>query len=158
MAFCSNNIYRYLVVIDDIWDISVWKTIRYALPDNNRGCKIITTTRILKVAEEVGGAYKMKPLCLHNSRILLYRRIFGNKDEEKCPNEELAEVSDRILTKCAGVPLAIITIASLLASKGTNKLDWYEVYNNWGHSESTCGGGLITTMGCIKHKRKTSNR
>jgi len=132
MAFCSNNIYRYLVVIDDIWDISVWKTIRYALADNNRGCKIITTTRILKVAEEVGGAYKMKPLCLHNSRILLYRRIFGNKDEEKCPNEELAEVSDRILTKCAGVPLAIITIASLLASKGTNKLDWYEVYNSIG--------------------------
>jgi hypothetical protein len=124
--------YRYFIVIDDIWDTSVWKTIRYALPDNNRGCKIITTTRILKVAEEVGGAYKMKPLCLHSSRILLYRRIFGNKDEEKCPNEELAEVSDRILTKYAGVPLAIITIASLLATKGTNKLDWYEVYNSIG--------------------------
>ena len=27
-----------------------------------------------------------------------------------------------------------------------------------GHLESTCGGGLATTMGCIKHKRKTYNR
>ncbi|XP_066333194.1 disease resistance protein RGA5-like [Miscanthus floridulus] len=111
---------RYFIVIDDIWDISVWKIIRYALPDHNRGCKIITTTRIMNVAEEIGCAYKMKPLCLHSSKILFYRRIFGNKD--KCPDEELAIVSDRILIKCAGVPLAIITIASLLASKGRNKL------------------------------------
>jgi hypothetical protein len=84
----------------------------------------------MNVAEEIGCAYKMKPLCLHSSRILFYRRIFGDKD--KCPDEELAVVSDRILIKCAGVPLAIITIASLLASKGRNKLDWYEVYNSIG--------------------------
>ena len=118
--------YRYFIVIDDIWDISVWKIIRCALPDHNQGCKIIATTRIFKVAEEVGRVYKMKPLCFHSSRILLYRRIFGNKNKDKCPDEELAKVSDMILTKCAGVPLAIITIASLLASKGRNKLDWYE--------------------------------
>ena len=124
--------YRYFIVIDDIWDISVWKIIRCALPDHNQGCKIIATTRIFKVAKEVGRVYKMKPLCLHSSRILLYRRIFGNKNKDKCPDEELAKVSDMILTKCAGVPLAIITIASLLASKGRHKLDWYEVYNSIG--------------------------
>ena len=124
--------YRYFIVIDDIWDISVWKIIRCALPDHNQGCKIIATTRIFKVAEEVGRVYKMKPLCFHSSRILLYRRIFGNKNKDKCPDEELAKVSDIILTKCAGVPLAIITIASLFASKRRNKLDWYEVYNSIG--------------------------
>jgi hypothetical protein len=125
-------VYRYFIVIDDIWDISVWKIIRCALPDHNQGCKIIATTHIFKVAEEVGHVYKMKPLSLHSSRILLYRRIFGNKNKDKCPDEELAKVSDMILTKCAGVPLTIITIASLLASKGRHKLDWYEVYNSIG--------------------------
>ncbi|CAL4995881.1 unnamed protein product [Urochloa decumbens] len=126
---------RYFIIIDDIWDISVWKTIRFAMPDNKCGYRIITTTRVLDVAEQVGGVYQMKPLCPDNSKILLYSRIFGSADKysnAKCPDEQLVEVSDKILKKCAGVPLAILTIASLLASKGKNKLDWFEVCNSIG--------------------------
>jgi hypothetical protein len=52
---------------------------------------------------------------------------------EKCLDEKLEEVSDRILKKCARVPLAIITIASLLASKKRNKTEWDEVYNSIGN-------------------------
>ncbi|KAG2563483.1 hypothetical protein PVAP13_8KG354500 [Panicum virgatum] len=129
---------RYFVVVDDIWDISVWKRIRCALPDNDVGYTIITTTRIIDVAEQAGGVHKLKPLSLNNSRKLFFRRIFGNKNKDNneeieiCPDDELAEVSDRILKKCAGVPLAIITMASLLACKARNKLEWYEVYNSIG--------------------------
>ncbi|KAF8665881.1 hypothetical protein HU200_053963 [Digitaria exilis] len=57
------------------------------------------------------------------------RRIFA---DDNCPHEELYEVSDKILKKCAGVPLAIITIASLLASKQKTKMVWYDVYNSVG--------------------------
>jgi len=129
---------RYFIVIDDIWDIMHWKIIKYALPDNNDGYKIITTSRILQVAEHAGGTYKMKPLSLNDSRKLLYRRIFGNEnkdnndDKETCPDKDLAEVCDRILKKCASVPLAIITMARVLACKVRNKMDWYEVYNSVG--------------------------
>ncbi|KAF0907418.1 hypothetical protein E2562_017359 [Oryza meyeriana var. granulata] len=45
---------RYIVVIDDIWNNSVWKTIKYALVENELGSKIITTTRAIDVAEQVG--------------------------------------------------------------------------------------------------------
>jgi hypothetical protein len=129
---------RYLIVIDDIWDISVWKMIKRALPDNNVGNKIIITTRILNVAEQAGGAYKLKPLPLNSSRKLLYRRVFcnenkeHNEDADNCPDEDLAEISDKILKKCAGVPLAIITMASLLACRRRTKMEWYEVYNSVG--------------------------
>ncbi|WVZ54769.1 hypothetical protein U9M48_005518 [Paspalum notatum var. saurae] len=126
---------RYFIIIDDIWDITIWKMIRCALPDNRCGYRIITTTRIYDVAEQVGGVYQMKPLSPRNSKILLCSRIFGSEDKGnnvKCPDEQLDEVSDKILKKCAGVPLAIITIASLLAGKGTNKIKWFEVCNSIG--------------------------
>ncbi|GJN38119.1 hypothetical protein PR202_gb27131 [Eleusine coracana subsp. coracana] len=123
---------RYFMVFDDIWDISVWNLIRQTFPDDNGGSKIITTTRNFKVAEQIGGAYKLKPLSLHESRALLYSKIFGNQESEKCLDEELVEVSDRILKKCAGVPLAITTVANLLANNGTNKTEWYYVYNSVG--------------------------
>jgi hypothetical protein len=123
---------RYIVVLDDIWDISVWNLMRGALPDNNAGYRIITTTCSFDVGQQVGGIYKLKPLCLHDSKILLYRRIFANEDKGKCPDEELADISDKILKKCAGVPLAIITIASLLARKGGNIIEWYKVYKSMG--------------------------
>lgn len=138
---------RYFIVMDDIWDISIWKMIKCALPDNDVGYKIITTTRISEVAEKAGGVYKLKHLSLNNSRRLLYGRIFGNcEDTEKYPDEELAEVSERILKKCAGVPLAIITMASLLACKARNKMEWYKVYNS-------VGTGLENSLD-VKNMRK----
>jgi hypothetical protein len=72
---------QILIVIDDLWDIMVWKIIKSVLPDNQVGCKIITTTRILSVAQQAGYAYTMKPLSPQNSRKLLYQRIFSNEDE-----------------------------------------------------------------------------
>ncbi|CAN6343045.1 unnamed protein product [Urochloa humidicola] len=123
---------RYLVIIDDIWEIPYWNMIRCALPDGNDEYRIITTTRIFSVAEQIGGPYKMKPLSLQNSRILMHGRIFGKEYKDKCPDEQLEEVSNRILKKCAGVPLAIITIASLLVSKGRSKLEWYDVCKSIG--------------------------
>ena len=77
-------------------------------------------------------------MLLNRPVVLTSWNLFGteNKDNnidiEKCPDQELAEVSDKILNKCGGVPLAIITLSSLLACKARNKLEWYEVYNSVG--------------------------
>jgi hypothetical protein len=123
---------RYLIVIDDIWSYSVWNTVQYALIENECGSRIITTTRILDVARQASASvYQLKPLSLADSRQLFYHIIFGTED--KCPNQ-LAEVSENILKKCGGVPLAVITIASLLASKmrKDNAEHWHEVYQSMG--------------------------
>ncbi|KAF8673403.1 hypothetical protein HU200_048967 [Digitaria exilis] len=126
----ENN--RSIIVIDDIWNISHWEMIKRALPDNHGGYGIITTTRIFDIAKQVGGIYRMKPLSPSNSRILLCSRILDKTDQENYLDKDLAEVSDKILKKCAGVPLAIITIASLLANKGRDIMDWYNLYNSIG--------------------------
>lgn len=110
---------RYLIVIDDIWDKSLWKNINYAFSNsNNFGSRLITTTRIASVSKLCCSStndfvYQMEPLSDDDSKRLFYKRVFSH--ESGCPGE-FEEVSIDILKKCGGVPLAIITIASLLAS------------------------------------------
>ncbi|KAG0531033.1 hypothetical protein BDA96_05G239400 [Sorghum bicolor] len=115
---------RYLIVIDDIWHTKPWEMIRCALPENGKKSGVLTTTRITDVAEHVGGCYRMKLLTQESSKILFYGRIFGSID--KCP-PQFADVSEKVLKKCGGVPLAIVTISSLLANKSRNINEWYDV-------------------------------
>ena len=74
----------------------------------------------------------MKHLSDADSKRLFYKRIFLH--ENKCPHE-LEQVSRNILKKCGGVPLAIITIASLLSSTKRIKTSdqWHALLNSIGH-------------------------
>lgn len=56
------HVCRYFIIIEDIWEISYWNMIRCALPDESDEHRIITTTRIFTVAEQIGGPYKMNKL------------------------------------------------------------------------------------------------
>ncbi|GJM99169.1 hypothetical protein PR202_ga16249 [Eleusine coracana subsp. coracana] len=104
---------RYLIVLDDVWEKSSWEKIRIALADNHLGSRIVTTTRSLEFADEVGATYELKPLSSENSKKLFFRTVFGCEDKQ--PDDEFTEATDKILEKCGGVPLAIITLGKLLA-------------------------------------------
>ncbi|CAL5006375.1 unnamed protein product [Urochloa decumbens] len=125
---------RYLVIIDDIWSKQSWKQIQCAFPDNSNASRIMTTTRIEEVAKfccfpHNEYVYPMKPLDSNDSKRLFVERIFNDKDA--CPLE-LNEVTDDILRKCQGLPLALVNIASLLATKPTTKHEWERVRNSLG--------------------------
>ena len=126
---------RYFIVIDDIWDATTWSIIRCALPENMNGSRVITTTRIVTVAtaccsNSYDYLYKMKLLSDEESRKLFFRRVFGSEDG--CPTY-LEDVSAEILTRCGGLPLAIISISSLLASQPKMlKGQWEDILNSLG--------------------------
>ncbi|KAF2950049.1 hypothetical protein DAI22_01g163000 [Oryza sativa Japonica Group] len=122
---------RYLIVIDDLWDKPSWEMIKHALVENYCGSRIITTTRNFSVADQAGMPYELKPLSAENSKILFLQRIFGH-DNKICLDDEFAEVADKILKKCDGVPIAILALASLLAGKIGDKKEWYKVHNSIG--------------------------
>jgi disease resistance protein RPM1 len=56
----------------------------------------------------------MKSLNEHDSRRMFFSRIFGSEDSYPT---ELEDISKDILKKCGGLPLAIISISSLLANQ-----------------------------------------
>jgi len=122
---------RYFLVIDDIWDIQTWEIIKCAFVDSQPESKIIVTTRIFDVATRAGSIYHMKPLSDYNSKLLFYTRTCG--DEEATRDNQPDEVTKKILHKCGGVPLAIITIASLLVGK--TSADWSKVYDGIGFGD-----------------------
>ncbi|XP_037458519.1 disease resistance protein RGA5-like [Triticum dicoccoides] len=139
---------RYLIVIDDIWEEEIWRFINCALYKNNLRSRVITTTRNVSVSEACLSSsddmiHKMKPLSDEDSQILFHRRIF--QSEEKCP-EDLQAVSREILKKCGGVPLAIITIASLLVSNQRikQKEEWMHVHSSMGRGVTE--GGIVKDM------------
>jgi hypothetical protein len=124
---------RYFIIIDDVWSTQAWKTIKCALCINNCGSRIITTTRIISIAKlccsHHDHVHEIVPLSADDSKCLFFKRIFGSED--LCP-PQLEEVSNEILGKCSGLPLAIVTIASLLANKASTKQEWDRVHNSIG--------------------------
>jgi hypothetical protein len=70
--------------------------------------------------------YEMKSLGVVDSERLFFKRIFGS---EECP-PYLKEASNEILRKCGGLPLAIITMSSFLASKAQTLDQWNTLANS----------------------------
>uniref|UniRef100_K3ZLK7 Uncharacterized protein n=1 Tax=Setaria italica TaxID=4555 RepID=K3ZLK7_SETIT len=121
------HVARYFIVIDDVWDITTWNIIKSVLVENDTRSRVITTTRNRDVAsmEEV---YKLRTLSPDHSEKLFKTRLFGVNGEY--PANHPAEACEKILKKCGGVPLAIITMASLLVGK--LREDWFAVCNSPG--------------------------
>ncbi|KAK3119372.1 hypothetical protein QOZ80_9BG0718810 [Eleusine coracana subsp. coracana] len=56
---------RYFIVVDDIWETKSWETIKLAFVQNNSGSRLITTTRKMEVAKEVGEFPELRDLKLN---------------------------------------------------------------------------------------------
>ncbi|KAM0876847.1 hypothetical protein ACQ4PT_035897 [Festuca glaucescens] len=105
----------YFVIIDDLWATSVWEVVSRAFPEGNHGSRIITTTEtedvaLASCAYQSRYIFKMEPLSFHHSKELFTSALFGSGAKE------LDECSREIMRRCGGLPQAIVSIASLLAS------------------------------------------
>ncbi|CAL5441195.1 unnamed protein product [Camellia sinensis] len=125
---------RYVVVFDDVWNVNAWEAIKYVLPDNNCGSRVILTTRFTHIAstccEETNGhVYDLMPLSQEESWTLFCNKTFrGNL----CP-PNLKQISLRILKRCEGLPLAIVAISGVLATKDWNRIEeWEMLYRSLG--------------------------
>ncbi|XBI05790.1 hypothetical protein VPH35_133907 [Triticum aestivum] len=116
---------RYLIIIDDVWAASVWDIINHAFPKGSHGSRIITTTQIEDIAltccsYQSEYVFEMKHLDDDHSRKLFFNRLFGSECD--CP-EQFKEVLNEIVETCDGLPLATVSISSLLSSQPAMTID-----------------------------------
>nr|GMC85097.1 disease resistance protein RPM1-like [Ipomoea batatas] len=117
---------RYIIVLDDIWDINAWMAIKYSFPRWSFGSRIVITTRNSEIGastsrETHGGVvYPLEPLSYEDSWTLFCKKTFLGGS---CP-PHLVSIAENILKRCDGLPLAIVVIARVLATKSGSIEEW----------------------------------
>ncbi|KAK7333405.1 hypothetical protein VNO80_30174 [Phaseolus coccineus] len=120
---------RYVVLFAGVWNENFWEDIQSVLIDDKNKSRIIITTRKEKVAEFCKTSSNVeiynleKPLSKEESlKLLLKKARYGS--DGHCP-DELKNVSLEILSKCKGLPLAIVVVGGLLSQlKEQSALEW----------------------------------
>ncbi|XP_022871208.1 putative late blight resistance protein homolog R1B-17 [Olea europaea var. sylvestris] len=120
---------RYLIVMDDIWDINVWKDLKRYFPNDKTGSIILFTTRYKEVGSEASPHSVINALSFLSDAEcwkLLKRKMFEDKN---CPQEFL-NIGKKIAISCHGLPLAVVGIAAVLANMKKKEHLWQEVARN----------------------------
>ncbi|XP_073123682.1 putative late blight resistance protein homolog R1A-10 isoform X2 [Henckelia pumila] len=120
---------RYLIVIDDIWDIKAWDDLKRMFPDDQTGSRIMLTTRIADVAAYASPSGALHQISLLNndrSWELLRAKVFG---DEPCPLD-LQEIGKTIAQNCGGLPLSVLVIGGFLSKLEMTQEVWRSVAEN----------------------------
>nr|Q6L439.2 PUTATIVE PSEUDOGENE: RecName: Full=Putative late blight resistance protein homolog R1A-4 [Solanum demissum]AAT39943.2 Late blight resistance protein, putative [Solanum demissum]ABO92984.1 putative disease resistance protein [Solanum tuberosum] len=122
---------RYLILVDDVWENSVWDDLRGCFPDANNRSRIILTTRHHEVAKYA--SVHSDPLHLRmfdedESWKLLEKKVFG---EQSC-SPLLKKVGLRIAKMCGQLPLSIVLVAGILSEMEKEVECWEQVANDLG--------------------------
>ncbi|XP_059308722.1 putative late blight resistance protein homolog R1B-16 [Lycium ferocissimum] len=120
---------RCLICLDDVWKPEVIDDVKKVFPENNKGHRIMMTTRHRNVATYANpDPHDLKFLTVTESFELLVKRVFG---KGSC-RDELVGLGEKIAKKCDGVPLVVVVIAGALKGR-LDKKHWERVEKNVVH-------------------------
>uniref|UniRef100_A0A0A9GNE9 Uncharacterized protein n=1 Tax=Arundo donax TaxID=35708 RepID=A0A0A9GNE9_ARUDO len=120
---------RYFLVLDDLWTIEAWDCIKPTFwGDNENGSRVVVTSRNGNLVEGSGPSslvHHLKTLAKEDATKLLLRKTNRSLDDIK--KDQMTQTFDKIIKKCGGVPLAVVTIGGVLATKHVK--EWDNLYN-----------------------------
>ncbi|KAL0432986.1 UNVERIFIED_CONTAM: putative disease resistance protein [Sesamum latifolium] len=128
---------KCLVVLDDIWSLQAWESLKPAFPNSRtgEGSKILLTTRNKEVAVFVdpnGFLYEPRFLSSEESWELLRKKAFPRREDDNAEfkiDPDMEKLGKEMVGPCCGLPLAILVLGGLLITKHTLR-DWQMVYEN----------------------------
>lgn len=135
---------RYVVVLDDIWKLEHWSSLKDALPDSNRGSRIIITTMNANVSSIFASSShdhicRLSALESLDGWKLFCRKAFPDMNGES--PLEMKDTAMKIVTRCEGLPLAIVAVAGAVAQKPRH--EWERFHKNFGRE---IGSGSISAI------------
>ncbi|KAL5825930.1 hypothetical protein ACOSQ3_021993 [Xanthoceras sorbifolium] len=102
---------KFVLILDDIWEAIQLEEVGIPEPTKENGCKLVITTRSLDVCRSMKcKTVEVKPLSEKEALELFFEK--AGLDISKVPT--LKETAELIVKQCAGLPLAIVTVASSL--------------------------------------------
>ncbi|XP_073358950.1 disease resistance protein RGA4-like [Aegilops tauschii subsp. strangulata] len=125
---------RFFIVIDDMRKV-LWHDVKEAFPVvEGVSSRVVVTTTIQSVANacssDHGHAYVMRTLAEEHSRQLFFQEASLEEDSPQ-PNDHTQLGTSEALMKCDGLPLALVTTAQFLQSRGDPR-KWANLCENLG--------------------------
>ncbi|XP_049387432.1 putative late blight resistance protein homolog R1C-3 [Solanum stenotomum] len=122
---------RYLIVLDDIWDVKPWEDLGLCFPKGENGSRVMVTTRIELVAKHLqhhSDPYPLRFLTRAESWELLQKKVFRG---ESCP-PNLMSTALLVAQHCKGLPLVIVLVAGRIIGEKEREASslWLEVAND----------------------------
>ncbi|KAK7394392.1 hypothetical protein VNO78_14919 [Psophocarpus tetragonolobus] len=112
---------KCLIILDDIWSNEAWDILSPAFPSQNTRTKIVFTSRNKGISLHVDPEGLLhEPSCLNpeDSWALFKKKAFPRQDDpESIISDGFKRLGREMVAKCAGLPLAIIVLGGLLATK-----------------------------------------
>ncbi|KAL1145992.1 hypothetical protein V6Z11_A11G339000 [Gossypium hirsutum] len=119
---------RCLVILDDIWTSQAWDSLKPAFPaTRDSHSKILLTSRnkgIVSYAE----VRELRCLNKQESWELFEKIVFPQTG--KIIGVEMKELGENMVKHCAGLPLAIVVLGGILATKNNSLNEWQKISDN----------------------------
>ncbi|XVF74706.1 hypothetical protein PTKIN_Ptkin13bG0133000 [Pterospermum kingtungense] len=113
---------KFVILLDDIWERVDLSKVGIPLPTKENGCKLLFTTRSIKVCGQMEAHKKIEVQCLPEEKAWeLFQEKVG--EETLSSNQGIRELAYEVAKECGGLPLALVTIARAMAFKNT-VADW----------------------------------
>ncbi|XP_073359892.1 disease resistance protein RPM1-like [Aegilops tauschii subsp. strangulata] len=123
---------KYLIILDDVWTPEAFDDLCRVLIHNDKGSKLIITTREGNVAALASRGHVLTLEALPEDKAwdLFCKKAFPRDINHECP-AQLNPLCGEIVSKCKGLPLVIVLVGGLLREKTIEEWRRINVQLSW---------------------------